>query len=341
MFTIRRSGFTLIELLVVIAIIAILIALLVPGVQKVREAAARTQCANNLKQLALAMQTYHGEHKAFPPGARFATAHLGDDGESTAFPYLLPYIEGGNIVTGYDVNQTWRTAVNQPAVQVGVPAFVCPSNSGGLFIDTSTYTDGTYAKFLGKTDYALCRGASGILYWDWNQVPLASRGVFNLERHGLTKARVRLQDITDGSSNTMAMGDAACDSPIYKVRNPFTNAVTNGKLVQAWGAPGFSFGSGAGLYSYFGSIFAVTAQSPTVPEPMNLNPATPTHWSQNQTTTPVPPGTDFISGFRSNHAGGCNFAFCDGTVRFLLSSINATTYQALSTYAGNEVASDD
>src|ERR1700722_477978 len=96
-----RRAFTLIELLVVIAIIAILIALLVPAVQKVREAAARAQCVNNLKQMALAMHNYHGVFKNFPPGSLFAAANLGDDGVATGFPYLLPYLEGGNIVAGY------------------------------------------------------------------------------------------------------------------------------------------------------------------------------------------------------------------------------------------------
>src|ERR1019366_5740234 len=105
MFARNRRAFTLIELLVVIAIIAILIALLVPAVQKVRESAARAQCVNNLKQLGLAMHNYHGAYKQFPPGF-VATTDLQDGGEATAFPYLLPYLEGGNVVVGYDVSQS-------------------------------------------------------------------------------------------------------------------------------------------------------------------------------------------------------------------------------------------
>src|SRR5438067_12512140 len=93
-----RNGFTLIELLVVIAIIAILIALLVPAVQKTREAAARTQCANNLKNLGLALQNYHSAYKNFPPGSRFAIWDLGDTGEATGFAYLLPFVEGDNVI---------------------------------------------------------------------------------------------------------------------------------------------------------------------------------------------------------------------------------------------------
>jgi prepilin-type processing-associated H-X9-DG protein len=106
-------------------------------------------------------------------------------------------------------------------------------------------------------------------------------------------------------------------------------------LVQAWGAPGFGFSGGVGGYLYFGSVFCVTANYPQTPEPMNGPLVAPSFWSQNQ-TSPTPPGNDFISGFRSNHPGGCNFVFCDGTVRFLTESIDQATYQGLSTYAGNE-----
>jgi prepilin-type N-terminal cleavage/methylation domain-containing protein/prepilin-type processing-associated H-X9-DG protein len=339
MATAQRRGFTLIELLVVIAVIAILIALLVPAVQKVREAAARTQCVNNLKQMGLALHNYHDTNHEFPPGFRGQSGDLGDAGEATGFPYMLPFLEQANIVVKYDTNQTWRSAVNQPAVQVQVPVFLCPSNSEGPILDTINFTDGTWARFLGSTDYAFCRGASGVLYWDYTTIPLSVRGVFNIERDSVTKARTQIIQITDGTSTTIAMGDAACNSPLYKVRDPFTGAASNGKLVQAWGAAGFGFSGGVGGYLYFSSTFAVTANYPNVPEPMNRKLIAPTYWSSNQ-TNPTPPGTDFISGFRSNHPGGCNFLFCDGSVRFVMQSISQAPYQAMSTYAAGDIGSD-
>src|SRR5262245_48001836 len=120
----QRGGFTLIELLVVIAIIAILIALLVPAVQKVREAAARTQCANHLKQIGLAATNYHDQHKKYPP-LRLA----GGDGWASFWVMILPFMEQGTLYDKWDL--TKRYAQQTPAAQqTPVPAFFCPSRRG-------------------------------------------------------------------------------------------------------------------------------------------------------------------------------------------------------------------
>src|SRR6516165_10281498 len=128
-------GFTLIELLVVIAIIAILIALLVPAVQKVRAAAARTQCLNNLKQLGLAMHNYESTNKAFPPGRT--------TGDTVAYPkkhswsaFVLPSIEQGTVFNLYNVKVHWDDPTNNKAIQTQLALFNCPTTPGGQRFDT-------------------------------------------------------------------------------------------------------------------------------------------------------------------------------------------------------------
>jgi len=342
-----RRAFTLIELLVVIAIIAVLIALLVPAVQKVRESAARTQCLNNLKQQGLALHNYNNVNGAFPPGFVIAVGNTDptQHANTTGFTYLLPYIEQGAILgQGYDVTQYWfATPANQAAVQTNVSIYLCPSNNGRRTLDLTIYNEPSLPPSCAATDYAMCRGANGTLYYNWNSIPNAYRGVFNIETTGLTTARVRILQITDGTSETIAIGEAACGSSLFKVQNPVTGAlVPNGLLIQGWGAASVgdnaSYGTGV---PYYGSVFAVTAQSQTlsVPVPMNQNPGTPTACLPEATgnnSSGALATMDFISGFRSNHPGGCNFLFCDGSVRFISQGIDAPTYQALSTYMGNE-----
>ena len=343
-----RRGFTLIELLVVIAIIAILIGLLLPAVQKVREAANRLSCQNNLKQLGLALHSYHNANDSFPAGMVTSSSDI-SDASATGFTALLPYLEGDTTYNRYHFEVPWFDSSNYEAVGVNVKLFFCPSNRISGAIDLAPIAaqwNTPLPPRVASTDYAFCKGANGALNIDWTKVPLAARGVFGIratdQPHG-----VRLAEITDGTNSTFALGDAAGGSSMYLVRdlnNPSQSAVdvTTGQpaqLEQSWSAASM----GDRSHPLYGSVFAVTAQYGLLPnpsdEPMNRRPATPTvasgdPFGDNRR------GRDLVSGFRSLHTGGCNFLFCDGSVHFVHDSIPTDVYRALSTYAGGEVISE-
>jgi prepilin-type N-terminal cleavage/methylation domain-containing protein/prepilin-type processing-associated H-X9-DG protein len=244
-----RSGFTLIELLVVIAIIAILIGLLVPAVQKVREAAARAQCQNNLKQIGIALHGYHDVKKYLPPyGYDFTynprpTNPLGDQRQGhSALGVILPYLEQGNVLNAVHIEYSvidpanwppnWGTAVGGLTV---VPVYICPSTPGRQ-IDYGPYfvSKGVPDKGpmpLGGTDYAAIRG----IHANFRNAcapdsplpsgadALGAMGVFGqMAPEGLTVGRVRIQQITDGTSNTMIVGEVAGRQQVYAKGKPIS-----------------------------------------------------------------------------------------------------------------------
>jgi prepilin-type N-terminal cleavage/methylation domain-containing protein/prepilin-type processing-associated H-X9-DG protein len=344
-----RQGFTLIELLVVIAIIAVLIGLLLPAVQKVREAASRIKCANNLKQLGLALHNYHHAQNCLPPGMMASTGNI-CNAEATGFTCLLPHLEQDNTYRTYHFDEPWWVPSNAPAVGTNVKLYLCPSNrtSGGIDLKPiATEWNTSLPPFAAGIDYAFCKGANGALNIDWTRVPLEVRGVFGLRPLGEERSGVRFSEIRDGLSSTLALGDAAGGTPIYLVRNlkqpdqPVTSTLT-GQTVpidQAWCAAGASDTA----HPWYGSVLAVTAQYGLAPdprdEPMNRRLASPSIYS-GDSAGDNSRGRDWVSGFRSLHPGGCNFLFCDGAVRFVRENISPATYRALSTCAGSEVLAE-
>jgi prepilin-type N-terminal cleavage/methylation domain-containing protein/prepilin-type processing-associated H-X9-DG protein len=346
----KRGGFTLIELLVVLAVIAILIALLVPAVQKVREAANRWSCANNLRQLGLALHDYEVTNGCLPPGLISSGTNV-SDAEASGFTYLLPFIEQDAARRLYRFDQPWYAQDNYAAVAVEVSIFFCPANRDRGRMDLAPIAaqwSTPLPPFAASCDYAFCRGANGALHRDWTRIPLAARGVFNIHPSDLGRAGLRLADIRDGTSGTFALGDAAGGSSSYLVRDLTDPAgavkdPVSGQpavLEQSWGAAGV----GDTSHPFYGSVFAVTAQYGLAPaprdEPMNRRPATPTVYGADSRGDGRG-GNDFISGFRSLHPGGCNFVFCDGSARFVTEGIADNVYRALSTYAGGEILGDD
>jgi prepilin-type processing-associated H-X9-DG protein len=346
-----RPAFTLVELLVVIATIAVLIGLILPAVQKVREAANRIACRNHLKQLGLALHNYHDAHGEFPGGV-IAIDDV-QDGWATGYTYLLPYIEQQNLQNLYRFDVPWYDAANYAAVATEVKLFFCPSNRTSGRMDLrpiAAQWNTPLPPFAAATDYAFCKGANAAIHADASRIPPAARGMFGIARraNGTVTGATRLADVTDGTSTTFAMGEAAGGSPVFPVRslsNPALNASDpfTGQpalLEQAWGATGF----GDPSHAWYGGVLATTAQFGLSPdprdEPMNRRPGTPTVWGSDTSGTNAS-GRDLVSGFRSRHPGGCHFLFCDGSVRFVREGIAPATYRALSTPAGGEVVSGE
>jgi prepilin-type N-terminal cleavage/methylation domain-containing protein/prepilin-type processing-associated H-X9-DG protein len=352
-----RRAFTLLELLVVIAIIGILIGLLLPAVQKVREAAARLSCLNNLKQIGLALHGFHDANDFLPPGMLTDTEI--QDSYHTGLTYLLPYLEQDNLNRLYNYDKQWYDSSNYGPVAQQVALFYCPSNRSSGRIDLAPVEkqwNNPMPPFVGACDYVLCKGANAGFSFDPGQVPAQVRGLFNVTRVSLTSGgvgakwtptfRIRFLSITDGLSSTFAIGEGAGGNPAYLVEDvnnpgqPVSEPFINGPAVmdQAW--PAASIGDTS--HPWYAGIFGVTAQFGLAPdprdEPMNRRPGSPTIHGNDPSGFNAS-GRDRVSGFRSLHPGGCNFLFADGSVRFVQQSIDPAVYRALSTYAGGEVVS--
>ena len=243
-FTLRsRRGFTLIELLVVIAIIAILIALLLPAVQQARESARRTQCKNNLKQLGLAMHNYHDVHQIFPVSTSQGTGNNLRSG----FVGMLPFIDQATVFNAMDMNVNGLTAPNLAFTQKPLAALSCPSNADSSMLHAGADNAGSIT--VAGADYAFCVGdymnatsttGSTLTPTYANGVTSNGRGIFS--RYGWS---ARFRDITDGTSNTIALGEcigAWCNwqmgwgfqsfgsmaHPINHARNTLKNAAAPG-----------------------------------------------------------------------------------------------------------------
>jgi prepilin-type N-terminal cleavage/methylation domain-containing protein/prepilin-type processing-associated H-X9-DG protein len=340
----KRSGFTLIELLVVIAIIAILIALLVPAVQKVREAAARAQCTNNLKQVALALHGYHDANKVFPPGfARFDsggvfTAISPPSHPATFWSYfILPYIEQGPLYSSIPFLQApnWTTGNYLNAAQTPLAVLRCPStsdldtyNSGGIGAryaisyaavqSGSLNNPGAGSPANGETmlhaDDSTYTTGQGFMKWGMYTSNLyRSDGPFG--QNTVTK----MAHITDGTSNTACIGERYRTIPTSAtfVNYPDQNGGTAGS--------GTDYGTWA-----LGTNNAANMQEQavgTTGTPFNYIPANPADRFS---------ATNTASCFSSRHSSGLNFAFLDGTVRFLSTSTPDMVRLAIGTHQGNE-----
>jgi prepilin-type processing-associated H-X9-DG protein/prepilin-type N-terminal cleavage/methylation domain-containing protein len=342
----RRDAFTLLELLVVLAILVVLIGLLLPAVQKVREAAHRVQCASHLKQMGVALHHYHDTFQSFPPGILVHPTGDVQNATGSGFSLLLPYLEQEQLRNLWTPGVAWYEGPNFQAVTTPVRLYFCPSNrtSGQVNLQFLVPFAGRPLPNPAASDYLFSKGTNAALC-PVTQVPFTARGLFDVNTH------TRLMDITDGTSHTFAIGEGAGNHPRYRMRRYYldTTAATGlfpGQptlIDQSWSAGatstralrsnGFLHGSSLGITALRGGFL------PVWDEPMNQPLVLPAMdygaGCTNQSTEAGRYAT--ISGFRSLHPGGCNFLFADGSVRLVRETVTPATYRALSTLAGGEV----
>jgi prepilin-type N-terminal cleavage/methylation domain-containing protein/prepilin-type processing-associated H-X9-DG protein len=331
----RAKAFTLVELLVVIAIIGILVALLLPAVQAARGAARRAQCTNNLRQMGIALHNYHDVHKKFPPGYRFMAGSTTDTIGGLTIS-ILPYIEKANIKDKIDVTKPWFMFPPEIA-RTPVPVFECPSDTApnpttypllGAFNlpigDTTAIS--SYGHSVGYDD-AICF-SPGL----GPKVPRAETGVFYV--HSQTAFR----DITDGSSNTFAIGEAASGYPMCRGVN-CTGPQLDRPASHSWVISGTNKEHYYALGLLYGGSLASTV------DPINKPIATDSNYQSLSGPFDCRPswagGPHWVTNFRSFHPGGASFVFCDGSVHFLSETIDMDIYRGLSTVRGGETVSVD
>jgi prepilin-type N-terminal cleavage/methylation domain-containing protein/prepilin-type processing-associated H-X9-DG protein len=322
-----RRAFTLIELLVVISIIAILIGMLVPAVQKVRDAAARTQCTNNLKQLGLALHNYHSSFNRFPDNKVY-----GYDPTGPSWSWLvniLPMIEQTTlynqtgVTLGKNIDQS-LIAIAQP-----VPTFRCPSDPYGVtgpvqqpsnydmndpVLGPLTYSVGNYKANMGSNWGG---GAPGSPTWwgtdpQWCNADLTNPNpatafdgcgfgdgiIWDYKNPAVPGGRsIRITDVTDGTSNTIMLGESAAGKDF---QNSWQHADT---------------------------AIATTVMPPNCKNPATGLPYPPDNWNNQYS-------------FSSWHSGGAHFAMTDGSVRFIGDNIDLLTFRAMGTRNGNDTINE-
>jgi prepilin-type N-terminal cleavage/methylation domain-containing protein/prepilin-type processing-associated H-X9-DG protein len=345
-----RRAFTLLELLVVIAIISILIGLLLPAVQKVREAANRLKCSNNLKQIGLGLHNHHDALGYLPAGYTVKGTDNLEMGGFGGFVPLLPFLEQDNLYRDWDFSRKWYEPPNAALVGNEVKIFYCPSNrSGGVCnIQFLVPIAGRPLPNPAACDYMLSKGANAALC-EFIQLPAVARGAFDVN------SRTTFAEITDGTSNTFAAGEAAGGNPRYGLRRyyhdttPATSYLFPGQspwIDQSWSAGPAATTELHSLGLMGGGTLGVTAlrggHADPFDEPMNRALALPAFDCNNGCVNAgtAPNTYDQTAGFRSMHTGGCMFLFCDGSVRFVRQDISPATYRALSTIAGGEVVTE-
>jgi prepilin-type N-terminal cleavage/methylation domain-containing protein/prepilin-type processing-associated H-X9-DG protein len=342
----RRTGFTLIELLVVIAIIAILIGLLVPAVQKVREAAARLQCTNNLKQLGLATHNYESTYKHLPPayrGSQIGGAPGYYDLWGT-LALLTPFLEQTPVYNSIDLRLTMYQltppfGIQAPtAVVTVVPIFLCPSDTGQAVCSNAYAISGDFA----PNNYAFCMGTGTTKgRTNWLGSPWDADGVF------YAQSKTRLLDITDGTSNTAGASERLLGTGPEQTTVASKAMIDPQTMYVNPGAETTDANCGSSLRINFNQrrMYTWVAGEPRCTSYNHYylpnDPVNPDCVANFTGTDPLVRSSGHgLSTARSRHTGGVNLWMCDGSVRFVPNSISLDTWRALATRKGGEVFGD-
>lgn len=377
----KRYGFTLIELLVVIAIIAVLIALLLPAVQAAREAARRAQCVNNLKQIGLGLHNYHQAIGSFPPGHGQSSAYASYTGyagwtEWSAQAMLLPYMEQAPMYNainfyfcgGYGIGQY----VNSTAWTAKISSFTCPSDGnvgkGNVPMGTGLPNTNNYRASIGTTT------AVG---WTSGSAPVQGAGYASCQPNPLNLGgsgqpgcspyatglfaywiSYGIRDCTDGTSNTVAFSESLVGDQSYSItrNNNSVTGVTGAAnmewmdvsiapvalLTQALQACSLAYQSGTNISANNGSRWGWGASTMSMFHTVVPPNSKQYKWNScRDTCGGCGPDDSIFSNAQSNHSGGVNVLFADGSVKFVKDSISMLTWFQIGTKGNGEVISAD
>ncbi len=367
-----RLGFTLIELLVVIAIIAILIALLLPAVQQAREAARRTQCKNNLKNIGLAFHNFESTYTYLPTSLRPPTANTT---RIAALTDMLPYLEQAPLFNRYDQTINWSVGANIPISQTRLPVFQCPSDVDAGVLDTAPPGSGYTPGIASTTSYSPIFGIAPGVFTITLGIPAPGTFVDPVEQfQGLanpytyvpgffpknatidsstgTKSRhgKKFRDVIDGMSNTIAIAESAGRPFVYiKGNKKLTggNALTDTDAASAntdrlnsggWSRPASDiiiFGETPSATGVLGGSIGINATNGH-----NIRGLTYTNAGISSTILGLPIGTHGTGSPYSFHTGGAHFTMGDGSVRFISENLDFRTFIGLCTPSGSEVLSE-
>ncbi len=368
-----QRAFTLIELLVVIAIIAVLISLLLPAVQSAREAARRAQCVNNLKQIGLAMHNYHSSNDTFPQGKSESASQIGYAGqyagwtEWSAQAEMLQYMEGGSVYNAINFNYcggyNYGAQCNSTGWNTLVKSFLCPSDNnvassapigaGTNFPNTNSYKGSigtTTSVYNWGAGYAGCQPDPF-----FGNPPNCSAYSTGLFAYWVARG---LRDVVDGSSNTIAYSEALAgdQSSSPARRNNAVTGVTGANGAEAGDASSIpiltlttalqacttAYQSGTNISNANGNRWGWGAMTMTLFNTVVTPNSKQYAWNScRDSCGGCGPDDSIFSNAQSNHPGGVNCLFCDGSVKFIKDSVNQSSWFALGTRSNGEVLSSD